>query len=396
MRLLLTGDEHCMMYNGDYYVSDFAVILFNRYLKCFEHVDVALRTKTITDASLLGKFRNKVTDDRLTIKPLPFFQGPKQLSKCFNRLLWAADSVVDGCDIAILRLPSTVGFAVWRSCRRRHIPYATEIVFDCKDAYLTSRSLTNKLLWTCMHRLQVKACNEALGVSCVTARYLQNRYFPKRKDAATSHYSSIEMPGSFLYHEREYPQKSCFRIVHVANQVQFNSRKGHNQIIDALSIVKKKGLDVEVVFVGEDYHDGFRLLGDYAHGLGLDDNVKFSGFLSHKQLRETLIESDLAVLPTKAEGLPRVVIEAMAVGLPVITTPVSGNPELIDADYLIDYYDIKSMAEKIVRLLSNKDTYQNVSKTNFERSRQYVTDVLNPRRCEFYNQLKEKLNHVSV
>lgn len=392
MKLLLSGDEYCVQWNNKYFLSDYGQTLIQRYLACYENINVVLRTKQITSFSGFEQYKNEVNDGRVTMCPIPFFQGPVQYARHYFAVRKAVEVAVEGCNIAILRLPSTVAFAAWDACVKHNIPYATEIVYDCYDSYKSSRNLLSKILWLRLHNKQVKACNNAIGVACVTTKYLQEKYFPINKDAPTSNYSSIEMPMDFLYHPRTFPQKNEFNIVHVSNQVAYNSRKGHNQLIEAVSKVKRNGVNANIIFVGKDYNNGFNLLHKYAESLGIANNVKFTGFLSRSKLRETLLSSDLAVLPTKAEGLPRVIIEAMAVGLPCITTPVSGNPELIDPEYLVNYNDTAGIAEAISHLLTDRKTYEYVSQRNFDRSLEFTADVLNQRRTNFYKKLKAIVN----
>lgn len=388
MRLLLSGDEYCCQYKGSFYISDHTQILINRYLACFENINVAFRTKIVTSIEDLGKYKNEVRDSRVRMCYIPFFQGPIQYAKHFLGVRKAAKEAVKDCDLAIFRLPSTTAFALWHICVSKKIPYATEIVFDCKDAVDSAEDLLSKLIWSKIHRDQVKACNNAVGVSCVTAKYLQRHYYPLNPGAPVSNYSSIEMMPDFLFKARRFPEKPQFSIIHVANQVNFNSRKGHNELIKALKIVRDHGIDAKIVFVGEDYDNGFLKLTEFAKKYKIEESVIFTGFVNRERLRELMIESDLAVLPTKAEGLPRVVIEALAMGLPCITTPVSGNPELIDKKYLIEYSDVEGFASCIIELLTNRELYESVSKSNFNKSKEYTTEVLNPRRTGFYNKLK--------
>ena len=105
-----------------------------------------------------------------------------------------------------------------------------------------------------------------------------------------------------------------------------------------------------------------------------------------------LDNSDLFVLPTKAEGLPRVIIEAMAKGLPVVTTPASGNPELIENKYLVEYSDVEGLAHKIEELVTFKEAYEKASRVNFEKSLEYAPDILQTRRDKFYVELLRRCN----
>lgn len=394
MRLLVAADEYCYKLNGDYYLSEVGITHARRYLRIFDKVRFALRTKEISSPEDLKAYKFKAPVN-VEIAEMPFFQGPKQYLPLFFKTRKAADKALAGCDCAIFRLPSTVGFAVWKQAMKKGIPYSVELVFDCQDAVDSADSAIDKNLWKILHRWQVKASANAYGVSCVTREYLQRHYRSERPGAMATNYSSIELTPNFYHQNRKYPEGKQLNIIHVANQVQFNSRKGHNQLIEAVAKLNSAGKSVHVTFVGGDYQNGMALLSDYAKKLGVDKNISFTGFINRDEMRMALMKADIAVLPTKAEGLPRVVIEAMAMGLPCITSPVSGNPELINKEMLVDYSDVDGLADAISRLIDSPDLYESESKINFERSKEYSTEVLNPRRDKFYQFLKDQVNSKS-
>lgn len=391
MKLLLSCDEYCYCLNGQYYLHQFGNILTQRYLQVFDSLRLVIRTKTVTTKEELGSYTIPINPQKIELIPVPFFQGPKEFIKYFFKIRSSLRHCCNNCDIAILRLPSTCAFVILHKLKKYHIPYATEIVFDCKDGFNTTNGLLNKLIWYILHQMQKKACSKAIGVACVTKTYLQQRYYSKLPQALTANYSSIEMPESFLYKARPYPKDNQFRIVHVANQVYYGSRKGHNELIEALKIVRDNGFNASVIFVGGDYFNGIKQLKLFAKEKGIDNFVNFTGMLSQNELRNIMINSNLAVLPTKAEGLPRVIIEAMALGLPCISTNVSGIPELLDKEYLFNYTDINGIANGIIKIISNPILYESISQTNFERSKQYESTYLNIKRTDFYSKLKTKI-----
>ena len=171
----------------------------------------------------------------------------------------------------------------------------------------------------------------------------------------------------------------------------FNGRKGYNQVVQALQIIKSKGIDLKVRFAGPDYQEGISKLTEYANQLAVGGMVEFVGYLNRVELDEFLSGADLYVMPTTAEGLPRVIIEAMAKGLPCITTPVSGNPELIDKHFLVDYYDVQTLSDRIIELTQNKEIYESTTKVNYERSLLYESNILQVRRDEFYSNLRTRI-----
>lgn len=387
MKVLVSCDDYCYRLGNDFYLRDFGQTLVKRYLMVFDEVRFVVRTKDVSMMEELENYHFKVVDPRVEIMPIPFFQGPKQYAKVFLRVKQMIKNVSEGCDLAILRLPGTTAFAVWNGVKE-HLPYAVEGVADCHDLYQNSSSLLHKLLWYRMHLKMVAACQQAIGVTHVTRNYMQKHYTSSRKDAFLSHYSSIEMLPSFRFRVRSYPQKQRMGLIHVSNQVFLHGNKGHREMVQTLRLLRDKGVEVTLTFVGGDYFGGIEQITGYANRLGVADLVRFSGFVSTDRLRELLLEADILVHPTRAEGLPRVIIEALALGLPCVTTPVSGNPELVDEDFLVDYSDVTGFADCIMRLVQNPLLYEAQSKINFERSGEYVKEVLDDRRKKFFLELK--------
>lgn len=385
-KLLLTCDDYVYSFNGIFYAESCERYEFyQRYLRVFD--ELRLVTRCVYETGFKPGWV-ELNSNRIEYVPVPSFSGPAQYAKQFFRIGKVLRHITDGCDAAVLRLPSTVGQRVCSKVMRVGIPYATEIVFDAKDGYKNEHNLISKILWYIIHRQMQIACYKALGVSCVTEHYLQQNYYSRVKDAFSSYYSSLSLDKNFYSGARKYPTRDTFIVSLVANQVEFNGRKGCNEVIKALSILKDRGVNVHVNFIGRDYHNGIHLLSGLAESLGVRNMLTFVGYANRKQLSEYLDSSDIYVMPTRAEGLPRVIIEAMAKGLPCITTPVSGNPELISSHFLVNYEDVETLAERIEELIKDKSLYESASAENFNRSLQYEASILEKRRDAFYSKLK--------
>lgn len=111
-----------------------------------------------------------------------------------------------------------------------------------------------------------------------------------------------------------------------------NFRKGQRIIIDALhnlpkDILKQTHLDL----IGD---GGERpVLEGLVHDYGLDEHVRFLGMVPNVEVYKYLAENNIFLLMSKNEGLPISIIEAMRAGLPIISTNVSGIPELVDVGH---------------------------------------------------------------
>ncbi|MBA2580267.1 MAG: glycosyltransferase family 4 protein [Thermoleophilaceae bacterium] len=116
------------------------------------------------------------------------------------------------------------------------------------------------------------------------------------------------------------------RILHVGRLVQV---KGHAILLHALAELARCGLDITATLVG----DGPKRteLEQLAEGLGIAEKVTFTGSVGQDEIRSYYAAADIFCLPSFAEGVPVVLMEAMASGLPVVATRVTGIPELVEA-----------------------------------------------------------------
>ena len=136
--------------------------------------------------------------------------------------------------------------------------------------------------------------------------------------------------------------------------------------IKVLYELTKKYDNVELCMVGADkdgtLYDVKRLIKE----LGLEKQVKFTGFLPKNEWLELSREYDIFVNTTNFDNHPISVIEAMALGLPVVSTNAGGMPYLVkdgQDGLLVECNDIDAMIQKIVDLIENPDLAQKLAKS---------------------------------
>lgn len=132
--------------------------------------------------------------------------------------------------------------------------------------------------------------------------------------------------GADLLEASQAPAQSEPRLVCVA---RLGEQKGHLLLLEASARLKKEGMDFQLVLVG----DGpmRRQIETRIHELNLEDRVRLTGWVSEKKVREAIVGSRALLLPSFAEGLPVVLMEALALGRPVVATYVAGIPELVES-----------------------------------------------------------------
>lgn len=147
--------------------------------------------------------------------------------------------------------------------------------------------------------------------------------------------------------------------------------KGVEVVLESLHLLLKNipGLTLDIVGSGSALND-LQLL---ARDLGLGDHVIFHGQVDHRKVIDLLKEADLFCFPTSSEGFPKVVIEALACGLPVITTRVSVLPKLIETGcgILLDEATPVSMANSVRKCLEDADLYRKMSDQAISTAQQY-------------------------
>ncbi len=135
----------------------------------------------------------------------------------------------------------------------------------------------------------------------------------------------LKLGKSDFYWRLDTCQRTPITCLTVAS---LHPRKGLSYLLKALALLRERGwrIVLEVVGSGESLFDLQRL----AFQLNIDRHVRFSGYLSNgPSLFAMYRAADIFVLPTLGEGFPRVLYEAMAHGLPIVTTSVDSIPYLI-------------------------------------------------------------------
>ena len=133
-------------------------------------------------------------------------------------------------------------------------------------------------------------------------------------------------------------------------------QKGQLLLVEAAARLKAKGVGFELVLVGDGpmRPDIEAVIAE--HGLG--SCVRITGWLSGQGVRGELEACRLMVLPSFAEGLPVVIMEAMALRRPVLTTAIAGIPELVrdgETGFLVPAGDIEQLVAKIEAILAMSD-----------------------------------------
>ncbi|WP_460845369.1 glycosyltransferase family 4 protein [Phytohabitans suffuscus] len=356
---------------------------WRRYLAVFEEVRVVAR---VEDAPTAPGGAERVDGAGVHVWPLPHYLGPRGYLGHWPAVRRQARGAARDGDAVVVRLPSPVGELVAARLERSRRPYAVEAVGDPYDVLAPGvvRHPLRPLIRLWSARRMRQACWHAPAVSYVTERALQARY-PPHPGAAAAHYSSIELPTAAFVTRPRRPTESpdSPTLVSVGSLDQLY--KGIDTLVTAIA-GSRTGPAPRLVHVGGGRH--LPRIEALVRRLGVADRVRLTGAVPAGSVRGYLDAADVFVLPSRTEGLPRALIEAMARGLPSIGTRVGGVPELLAPEDLVPPDDPPRLAEAIHQLLVEPARMAAASARNLARARAYRAEELTPRRTGFYRTLR--------
>jgi glycosyltransferase involved in cell wall biosynthesis len=178
------------------------------------------------------------------------------------------------------------------------------------------------------------------------------------------------------------------KIYDIVTSGRLAENKGIDLLLKAVALIKKKKPDVKLAIIG----DGplKKRLSELAKKLGLEKNIHFTGWLPNMEdLPKFYNQSRVFALTSYNEGGPRVTLEALACGLPVVSTPVGLMTELLkdgENGLLIDW-NAKDIAEKIEKIIFNPEIEKKFSNGGRERILKYSKPVTAKNYAMSYQQL---------
>lgn len=365
--------------SGNYY--EFAYHeLYERYSYMADDISFMMRLKPIQ-----GDRKFTLVPKAIEVIGVPNF---KSIRSYFTKKKEAESIVCENirqADIVVLRTQSSIAQLALKYIKKYNIPYIIESVGCSWDSYW-NHGLLGKIVAPYMYLKTKSAIKNANFVYYVTSNFLQRRYPTSGKTVSCSNVVLNTLSDEVL--ENRLKKLSSFnpntKLV-LGTAAALDTRyKGHEYVIKIIKDLCEAGYNVEYHLAGG--MTGSKpntFLKDLAVECGVEDKVVFCGSLSSKEMLNYYDSLDIYVQPSKQEGLPRAVIEAMSRGCPVIGTSIAGIPELIQADYLFSKGSSSSLKSALERILNSNLT--DIAKTNFEKAKNYERAKLVNERERFYD-----------
>ena len=373
--------------NGEIWTSQgFSMALWQRYLGKFNHVYVAARLQNVSEHSSDNLF--KLEDKRVSVIGLPYYIGLVPYLKAKGSIKKIINSFIHPGDAYICRVPGNIGTIAAECLKKKGIPYGLEVVGDPWES-LSPQAFESpfaRILQVVAKRQLQKITHNASAALYVTNHILQGKY-PVKEGVFTTGASNVILRDDCYSAEphKVVDREKNVQVRMLAVWTLAQLYKAPDVILKALAIVKSKGYNPFLTWFGDGRYRQPMI--KMAEELGLKDNVNFVGAVKQDVIRKEFEQTDLFVHASRAEGLPRAVIEAMAYGLPCIGSSVAGIPELLSPEAIVKPNDVDRLAEKMLRFVENKQFAQSEANKNWDESKKYHNDILTERRLSFYDEL---------
>ena len=291
-----------------------------------------------------------------------FWRRPRRYLEALGGVVWQTFGDTKAMAAALATFPKSVYFA--EHVERRGIQHVhTHFVWLGGIAASVAAKLLGITYSTMPHAFglfsrppgavarQLRWADRVITISDYHRRYIAE--LDRRLE-----YDQIDVVHCGIETDRFAPHTSARRgppvILSVGRLIE---KKGHGSLIEACSMLAERGLDFRCVIIGggprmEQYRTRVR-------ELDLADRVEFLGGKTQEEILRHYQDSDIFALPCvmarsgDRDGIPIALMEAMACGLPVVTTSISGIPELVQPEngMLVEEKDVYELANALERLL---------------------------------------------
>lgn len=362
--------------NGKLYGISYNDKLLSRYLSFCDDLELCMRKKKQDEVTGLSEITLPNVHFTEVIDLTPIHNYPK--AYLARRTI---NEVIDRCDGIIVRLPSTTGRIAIRCCRKKKKPFLVEMV-GCPWDALWNHSWKGKLLAVPITLMTKHETKIAPAVIYVTNEFLQRRYPTRGKQIGCSDVEFEDVGESVLERRREKIISHSGSVI-IGTTAAVNVKyKGQHYIIRALGELKKQGItNLEYQLVGNGDQDYLKSI---AKECGVENQVKMLGGMSHEDVFKWLDTIDLYVQPSKQEGLPRALVEAMSRGLPSFGSNTGGIPELLDASCI--FKKGRGCERRIIDVIRSFDKEKMLAQSNknYLTAIHYRKEELESRREAFY------------
>lgn len=382
---VILGHRYNRVGNQYYTYTSYHADMWKEHLEVFDEVLLLDKANHLNEVPAGQK---PVLTENVSFVEFPSYRGLKQIL-AIPAMLNIARKTVRKADVWNLHAPDLGTFCLWFWAVIYKVPYMIELRGDQSMTvdYLKLRGIKFPLIIACIQRFNYWLQRyKPVAIVSVAKNYFDS--YPARNKCKCFTISDNRIPLDRYGVKKVFSDSNRKWVIVTVGRVE--AQKNPIGTLKALALLSEKG------FSNWEFHwlgNGPLLdrANEEINRLGLEQQVTMHGFVKWDDVFEILDKSDLFLLNTVSEGLPRALVEGMARGLPAIAARVGGVPELLPDEDIFPPMNDGALAEKLIEVLSSQERLNNMSERNLAKSLEYSSDNLSKRKKDYYLWLKNEL-----
>lgn len=373
-------------YNGTVYTGlAFDYAYWTRYLEQFERVIVFARVR---DVDQLESHYRLAEGDKVSFANATHYRGPAEFFLKLPILLVRA-FVVAYTENRFLLRSGNVTNVLWLMLSLLRRRYIREFPGDIRAGIRhfvgqkKAVSLSIRMISAVSQSLAALQARRAIACSYVSESV--RSLYPARDPDKEYVFSSVRLPPKDFRKTAYSIRDKTLRVVCVG---RIENEKGHAYLVEALALVfAEESFDKIVLTL---CGDGSQLQSIVSYSLAKGIDIIAPGTVTDPTaLCRTICECDLFVLPSLTEGMPRALIEAMALGVPCVATRVGGVPEIMAYEDMVEPGVTNSLAVRIKELahLNDDDRKAFAEKYRLLVRSKFAPEAMTSKMKEFWSTL---------
>lgn len=301
------------------------------------------------------------------------------------------ENLINNVDVVLVRLPSILGVIAGLIALKNKKKIWVEQVGNAKEAMLNHGSILGKLLAPFLHQFNKKLAKSAHFISYVTEKKLQRDY-PCNEKALQVSLSDVIIKKIFTNDEIDSKSRFFSSVFKIGVIGGFDAKyKGYDVLLKSIDkLPSDVKTNIELYFIGKGKSQWVK---DLARRLNLLSNIKFIGPLqAGEEVNKLLSELSLYVQPSLTEGMPRALLEAMAMGCPSLGSDVGGIPDILNTKNIHQAGDYVKLSEQIKYYYDVRVELLKESNISLNKIEPYLHEKINKRRVDFYCKMNKCIN----
>jgi glycosyltransferase involved in cell wall biosynthesis len=357
--------------NGQYTMSAYAIKLTDFPTSLFHEVTMLAPAELVPESRFEKRVIVGSNFPNLRVVQLPM--SASRLTRCLRQfpIIWRS---VGKADLVCVNIPEEASFLAACICRIRSKPLLVQVIGDWGPAVLVSGTPTlvrkiKAIFGSWMARFTVRSADLVF----TQGKALYDKYHPENPPAVRSPIVHTTLATSMFFKQDDRPFNRPLRLLSVS---RLTPGKGLDLLIQAVELLAQRGIDAEWWCVGT----GPQAVELEQLAKTKDiQGVRFFGFLEGEKLLQAYRDADMFVLPSYTEGIPNVMLEAMAQSLPVIMTAVGGIPTVLEDGVdglLIAPRSVEAIVDAVCRLDEDRELTNRLRRAAYRKALTYRMDEL--------------------